>query len=124
MEHTKGTEQEMVLYFGKVVGVTFPPTRDNFKQCLADFKEVGEKFINPVLALKHNPDNQFDPKAVEVWLGHDQPKYHIGFIPRTHNNLLLLEGLDTLECRLLKVNLFEEKIVGFGIEVVKRVSVF
>ncbi len=124
MESNKGTEHEMVLYFGKVVGVTFEPTKTSFKACIAEFKELGESVINPVLAMKHNPNNPFDPNAVEIWMGHNEPKYHIGFIPKTNNQLLLGEGLENLECRLLKVNIFDDKIVGFGIEVVKKPSIF
>lgn len=117
---SKATEGESVLYTGKVVGVTFEPTKTTFKACIAELKALGEKKMNPVIAMKPNPDNQYDPNAIEIWMGHDKPTYHIGFIPRTHNRLMLIEGLDTLGIRLLKCNMFEDKIVGFGIEVYKK----
>lgn len=120
MNSNTGIQGEQVLYFGKVVGVTFEPTKTHFKACVAELQQQGEKVMNPVLKLRHNPENQYDPNAVEVWMGHNEPTHHIGFIPRTHNRLLLLEGLEHLGVRLLKCNLFEDKIVGFGIEVYKK----
>lgn len=120
MNSNTGTQEELVIYTGKVVGVTFEPTKTHFKACIAELQKQGEDKMNPVLKMKHNPDNEFDPNAVEIWLGHDKPNHHIGFIPRTHNRLMLLEGLDTIGIRLLKANLFEDKIVGFGIEVFKK----
>lgn len=120
MELNTRTQGEAVLYTGKVVGVSFEPTKTTFKTCVADLKVRGEKKMNPVLAMKHNPDNPYDVNAVEIWMGHDEPSFHIGFIPKTHNRLLLLEDLNTLGIRLLKCNMFEDKIVGFGIEVFKK----
>lgn len=111
---------ESVLYNGRVVGVQFEPTKSNFKACVAELKSHGEKKMNPVLKMVHNPNNEHDANAVEIWMGHGEPTHMIGYIPRSHNRLLLLEGLDTLGIRLMKCNMFEEKIVGFGVEVFKR----
>lgn len=118
---SKGTEGESVLYFGHVVGVTFEPTKTHFKACIEELKAQGEDKMNPVITMKHNPNNEYDPNAIEIWMGHGKPTHHIGFIPRTHNRLMLIEGLDTLDIRLMKANLFEDKIVGFGVEVFKKV---
>lgn len=118
--NTSNGPGEAVLYTGKVVGVSFEPTKTHFKACIEELKKQGEKKMNPVLVMRHNPENEYDPNAVEIWMGHNEPKHHIGFIPRTHNRLLLLEGLDQLGIRLLKCNMFDDKIVGFGIEVYKQ----
>lgn len=118
------------IYQGKVVGVTFSPTKENFKACLARFVEIGQDKVEPVMRLEADPNNPFDPNAVKVLMKNngDDQEFHIGWIPGPKNGgfnkILLDEGLENLECRLLKVNLFDDKIVGFGIEVVKKPSIF
>ena len=115
-----------VVYRGKVVGVTFSPTKESFQACIARFKEVGEGQIDPVVRLEHDPSNKFDPNAVKVLMKNrgDQDEFHIGWLPGPKNggfNKKVLEvGLDNCKVELEQCNLYEEKIVGFGIIVTKR----
>jgi hypothetical protein len=114
------------IYRGKVVGVTFPPTKDNFQACLKRFAEIGEDKIKPVVRLEHDPKNPYDKDAVKVIMSNqgDQQEFHIGWLPGAKNggfNKKVLQfGLDNVVAKLEKCNLFEEKVVGFGIIVEQK----
>lgn len=105
------------LYNGKVVGVTFEPTKSTFKACLAHFKDMTEQEANPEIQLEADPQNPHDPLAIKVLMGQGEKFFHIGYIPRTHNKQILDIGLHRVDASLLKCNIFEDKVVGFGIEV-------
>jgi len=117
---------EQAVYRGKVVGVTFEPTKTNFKACLARFAEIGEAKVNPQLRLEADPKNPYDKDAVKVFMKNqgDDQEFHIGFLPGPKNggfNKKCLEvGLDKLKVELEQCNMFEEKVVGFGIIVSKK----
>jgi hypothetical protein len=70
---------------------------------LANFQRA-DLVPGSVLKLKREPGNTYDPNAVQVYAG----PYHIGYVPRTHNKLLVdvfcdPEQLSTLKCSVLSI---------------------
>jgi hypothetical protein len=114
---------EQPIYRGKVVGVTFEPTKTQFRACLAKFKELDESEVNPTFRLEADPENQYDQYAVKVLMSNkgDSEEFHIGWLPGPKggffNKKVLEVGIDKVKVELGKVNIFDEEIKGFEIVV-------
>jgi hypothetical protein len=104
----------MKIYSGNVAGSSFEPAASNIAKSI--WYELTEE-----IELIHNPENQFDKNAVEVYIKvkNDFPIF-IGYVPRPINLTALDIGLKNIKGRLLHFNTYEDKPVGAAIELHKN----
>lgn len=109
----------LTLYEGSIVGVTFEPAKSNLSNFFK-LHQGGFLFNNVVIGLLPDKENKHDKSAIKVKLTtiHGD-EFTTGFIPKTHNKLLLNHGLENLRTEIVRVN---EDLDGNPIGLTIRVS--
>ena len=110
---------QKIIYHGPVKGVTFEPARSNLRKLvkfLQGLVREGEQF-EIVAKLEHEPDNRYDPNAIEVRVGVGEALFFVGHIPSTHNVQILEAGLDNVTVKVEKFNSMDDEIKGINIVV-------
>jgi len=106
-----------LIYNGKIAGVSFEPARSGILKLAADVKKMEDIKVR----LRHNPQNEYDSNALEVWAHFStKPEMFLGHVPKPFNLKCLDVGLENLEIKFEQFTVQSSKIVGAIIEVIKK----
>jgi hypothetical protein len=103
----------MIIYSGSVAGASFEPAKSEIAR--SRLYQHTDK-----ITLIPDPTNEYDPKAIRIYLETDTPSepggpnkhIFLGYIPRTTNSKLLAIGLDKVKARFVCFNEFDGRRVG------------
>jgi hypothetical protein len=119
-------ENNNCIFSGSLKGTSFEPAKSNLQALLTPFlanlevTERGKLLSELVIELTHIKDNPYDPNAIRVTFHINDMHWEVGWIPKFINTKILEVGLDNVECKLQDFNIYEEKIVGALIKVLKK----
>lgn len=109
----------MILFNGSIVGLTFNPSKTNFKNVIEFFESHADASeVIPIARLKAEPMNKFDRYAVQVYLGVEGKLWHCGYIPRPCNRKVFEALLSSkVQVDIENFNFFENEVRGYSIRV-------
>ena len=108
---------ENSVFFGGVVGLTFSPNKENFRDALAYI--LKNDVEEPEVQVKAEPDNEFDKWAIQVAIGRGENMFEVGYIPKFALAEIHKVGIENTKVRFVEWNVFDDEIKGLKIEVTK-----